>query len=230
MARNRPQFIVWHTAAHGYDGVDFDTTAAQIDSWHRERGWAGIGYHYVVRKDGTIERGRPESRAGAHVRGLNGRSIGICFSGHGDIAPHTLKQRAAGLTLTRQLMEKYDIPPEKVIGHREVNDLIERGELARRYRVYKTCPGRWVDMEEVRRALRGKRPPEIAVVSYDREVAERLLQHLQGLYVAVKALGLQEVAYDELNAFRREPHIDYVIERFKRAKESEAAEAEDESG
>jgi N-acetylmuramoyl-L-alanine amidase len=50
--------IVWHTAAHGRDGQAFDTTAAQIDQWHRERGWSEIGYNVVIRFSGAIEHGR----------------------------------------------------------------------------------------------------------------------------------------------------------------------------
>ena len=67
--------------------------AAVIDSWHRERGWDGIGYHYVVlngfRKpghynsieDGLVEPGRPIEKVGAHCRGHNKESIGICLIG-----------------------------------------------------------------------------------------------------------------------------------------------------
>ena len=52
-----------------------------VNSWHIERGWAGIGYHYYVRKDGTIWRGRPEWAVGAHAVGHNDKSIGICCEG-----------------------------------------------------------------------------------------------------------------------------------------------------
>ncbi|MGQ9658333.1 MAG: hypothetical protein ACUVV1_10610, partial [Fimbriimonadales bacterium] len=63
--------IVWHTAAHGRDGQVFDTTAAQIDQWHRERGWSEIGYNVVIRMDGTIEKGRDPRKIPAGVAGLN---------------------------------------------------------------------------------------------------------------------------------------------------------------
>ena len=53
-----------------------DDTAADIDRWHRAKGWDGIGYHYVVRLDGTIETGRPLERPGAHCAGYNQSSIG----------------------------------------------------------------------------------------------------------------------------------------------------------
>lgn len=70
---------------------DMDIGAAEIDRWHRARGWWGNGYHYVIRRDGTVEsaasgkRCRPLEKAGAHVgncgAGWNKRSIGICLVG-----------------------------------------------------------------------------------------------------------------------------------------------------
>lgn len=58
-----------------------DVTADDIRSWHLARGWADIGYHYVVRLDGTVESGRPITKQGAHARGHNRDSIGICYVG-----------------------------------------------------------------------------------------------------------------------------------------------------
>lgn len=80
--------IIIHCAA---TGPKADIGAADIDRWHRARGWWGCGYHYVIRRDGTIEseengnRCRPLSRSGAHVGdcgpGWNKRSIGVCLVG-----------------------------------------------------------------------------------------------------------------------------------------------------
>lgn len=59
-----------------------DIGVKEIRKWHvEERGWRDIGYHWVIRRDGTIERGRPESDTGAHCSGYNSRSIGICLVG-----------------------------------------------------------------------------------------------------------------------------------------------------
>ncbi len=58
-----------------------DVSAADFDSYHRRIGFDMIGYHYVVRLDGRIEVGRPESRIGAHCRGHNAESIGVCYIG-----------------------------------------------------------------------------------------------------------------------------------------------------
>lgn len=57
------------------------SSAKQIDQWHKAQGWRMIGYHYVVRRDGTIEVGRPEHQIGAHCSGRNASSIGVCYEG-----------------------------------------------------------------------------------------------------------------------------------------------------
>ncbi len=148
----RWRYVVWHTAAHGnaQTGEVYDTTAEQIRAWHRARGWRDIGYHFVVRLTGQIEEGRPLNERGAHVEGLNRVAIGICFSGHGDLAPLTEAQERAGVNLTVALCKAYNIPYWRVIGHREVNELIAQRLLAPRYQVFKTCPGRLVDMRAIR--------------------------------------------------------------------------------
>lgn len=59
-----------------------DIGAAEIDSWHRGRGWLAIGYHFVIRRDGSIEPGRYIDQVGAHAGPeWNDRSIGICMVG-----------------------------------------------------------------------------------------------------------------------------------------------------
>ncbi len=58
-----------------------DIGVKDIDRWHKEKGWSGIGYHYVIKRDGSIEDGRPIEKTGAHVRGHNTGSIGICIVG-----------------------------------------------------------------------------------------------------------------------------------------------------
>ena len=58
-----------------------DISAAVIDRWHRDRGWSGIGYHYVVSLNGNIEYGRPIDKQGAHVKDHNKGSIGSCYIG-----------------------------------------------------------------------------------------------------------------------------------------------------
>ena len=56
-------------------------TAEDIHHWHLQNGWSGAGYHFLVRKDGSIYRLRPENAVGSHAKGSNSDSIGICFEG-----------------------------------------------------------------------------------------------------------------------------------------------------
>lgn len=58
-----------------------DIGAFQIDEWHKKLGWSGIGYHFVIRRNGTVEKGRDIEIAGAHCQNQNKNSIGICLVG-----------------------------------------------------------------------------------------------------------------------------------------------------
>ena len=104
-------------------GQDF--TAADIDRWHRARGFRSIGYHFVIRLDGTIEPGRDVSLDGAHCTGWNRRSIGICYVGGLDkegrpADTRTEAQREALIRLVEDLRLVYpDI--RQVIGHRDTS-------------------------------------------------------------------------------------------------------------
>lgn len=152
------RYIVWHTAADPRNNGQSDTTRDEIDRWHKAQGWSEIGYHFVVRLDGRIETGRALGKPGAHTRGINSVAIGICFSGHGDLQPLTPKQLSAGIKLTKELMARYQIPIERVIGHREVNTLVAKKVLSKDFIVRKTCPGKKVDMDRVRRLIEGVSP------------------------------------------------------------------------
>ena len=64
--------------------ASMDIGVAEIRQWHvEERGWSDIGYHFVIRRDGTVEVGRPLAEAGAHTRGHNQNSVGVCLVGGG---------------------------------------------------------------------------------------------------------------------------------------------------
>jgi N-acetylmuramoyl-L-alanine amidase len=58
-----------------------DIGREEIDRWHKDRGWRGIGYHYVIRRNGMVEIGRPLDEKGAHVTGHNHHTLGICLVG-----------------------------------------------------------------------------------------------------------------------------------------------------
>ena len=70
--------IILHCSATA-EGKNFH--ASDIDKWHKAKGWKGIGYHFVIDIDGTIEPGRPVGEVGAHTVGRNTNSIGICYIG-----------------------------------------------------------------------------------------------------------------------------------------------------
>lgn len=93
-------------------------TAEDIHRWHLNNGWAGAGYHFLVRKDGTIYRLRPEDKVGAHAYGSNYNSIGIVAEGKymEETMPEVQKQ--ALKELVAYLKQKYGI--SKVQRHREV--------------------------------------------------------------------------------------------------------------
>ena len=84
-------------------------SADQIHAWHLANGWSGIGYHFFVRKDGTVYRGRPEDTVGAHAGGSNSDSIGVCFEGSFDKEEMPAVQRRAGTELVAYLKKKYGV-------------------------------------------------------------------------------------------------------------------------
>lgn len=97
--------------------------AADIDKWHRAQGWNGIGYHYVIPLDGSIEPGRELEVVGSHVQGHNADSIGICYIGgmnaQNTAAQDTLNPRQADALelVLRGLRAKF--PGAKILGHRD---------------------------------------------------------------------------------------------------------------
>ena len=114
--------IVIHCSAVKPDQM---SSAAQIDTWHRQRGFhLGIGYHYVIRRDGSIEKGRPEWLIGAHCMNHNAHSIGICYEGGLDIRgdpadTRTEAQKVAMRQLLEDLHERY--PRTVIVGHHDLN-------------------------------------------------------------------------------------------------------------
>lgn len=101
-----------------------DVSASEIREWHmRDRGFTDIGYHFVVRLDGTVEAGRPLDRPGAHCRKHNLRSIGVCYIGGADKNlrskdTRTPAQKAAIEFLTNRLLAAF--PEATVKKHREL--------------------------------------------------------------------------------------------------------------
>jgi N-acetylmuramoyl-L-alanine amidase len=115
---------------HCSDSLYGDATL--IDVWHKQRGWAEIGYHYVIlngypdeashrlkrpqfARDGELQTGRPLTEVGAHVRGRNENSVGICLIGCDQF---TSAQFATLAKLLADLRSQF--PEAKVVGHYEV--------------------------------------------------------------------------------------------------------------
>jgi N-acetylmuramoyl-L-alanine amidase len=100
--------------------------AAEIDRWHRQKGWRKIGYHFVIKRDGTIEPGRGLTEIGAHAAGYNSVSIGICLVG--GVSEQDVKKAENNFTIPQMeslhhlLSSLLDasFPKAKVLGHRDL--------------------------------------------------------------------------------------------------------------
>ncbi len=116
------RIIIHHTGRD--DGQDTDSSAEDIHEYHLSQEMSGIGYHFVVRKNGTIERGRPETVQGAHAKYNNEDSIGIHLSGTftSTVKP-TDAQIESTANLIADLCERYHIPTDRahILGHKDVN-------------------------------------------------------------------------------------------------------------
>ena len=112
--RPKTTLIVLH---HAYAS---NCTVEDIDRWHKGRGWCKIGYHFFIRKDGTIYRGREENAVGAHAYGYNSISIGICAEGNYDVEQMPEAQKNAIIELVTYLKNKYGITEVKK--HKDLNN------------------------------------------------------------------------------------------------------------
>lgn len=110
--RSKTERIILHHAESS------SCTVEDIDRWHKKNGWTCIGYHFFVKKDGTIYRGRQENSVGAHAGGANSNSIGICFEGRYETEQMPDAQVEAGKELVAYLKNKYGI--SKVQKHSDV--------------------------------------------------------------------------------------------------------------
>lgn len=131
--------IVVHHTGNPYDD---DLSAEEIHESHLNLGWAGIGYHFVVRKDGTIEEGRPVWAIGSHAFNYNSHSIGVHLCGNFEDAYPTEAQIESAAYLIGWLCEEYGLTPDKrhVVGH---CDLMPTA-----------CPGK--HLYDVLQTIRGK--------------------------------------------------------------------------
>lgn len=141
MNTERPiDWIIIHCSA---TRIDRNITAADIDSFHRVRGFSSAGYHYYIRKNGKIETMRPESEVGAHAYGYNRNSIAICYEGGLDINgrpadTRTPQQKRVLLSLLRAL--KVDYPQALIRGHRDLSPDKNGNGIVDRWERTKECP------------------------------------------------------------------------------------------
>jgi len=170
--RPKTDYIVLHHAAAR------TCTAQDIHKWHLASGWAGIGYHFFVRKNGAIYRGRPLSAPGAHVYGYNHLSLGICAEGdyQKDYMPLVQKQALAALVSFTQGI----YPTAKIVGH---------GDLTAT-----ACPGKNYPLGEMRNMA-----DEVKVQVKGREIAGRMINGATWvpLRALVEALAYQ-IDWDEI--------------------------------
>lgn len=132
--------IVIHCSATK-EGKYFE--AEDINRWHKKRGWKGIGYHYVVLLDGSIELGRDIRQRGAHVKGFNNHSIGICYIGglnkHSKAKDtRTTAQKLALFCLVENLKEQF--PNAEVLGHRDFSEDKNNNKIIDPSEFMKDCP------------------------------------------------------------------------------------------
>lgn len=170
--RSTARIILHHAAAS-------KCTAQQIHSWHLTNGWVGIGYHFLVRKDGSIYRGRPEDVVGAHAGNNNYDSIGICFEGNFMTENMPEAQKRAGQELVQYLKDKYGI--SKVQKHSDVNAT--------------GCPGTHFPFKEVSEGAAEDKPAESAAGGFT-AVFPQLTKKDKGDKVRVLQELLNGLGYD----------------------------------
>ena len=134
MRRKKTTTIIFHHSLADW------SPAYMIEIWHKMKGWSGIGYAFVIRKDGTMEHGRDIDEVGAHAFGRNKTSIGICMEGDFRKYEPTLEQLNACAKIYHDACRRYS-KSLKIQFHRKWPN---------------PCPGRMLDrndfLEVVKRA------------------------------------------------------------------------------
>lgn len=129
-SNNPKEIIIHHTG-------DIGLSAERISEIHSENGWNGIGYHYYIRQDGSVYRGREENAVGAHAKGKNKNTLGIALEGNFEESEVTEKQIDSLVKICVDMIIKYDI--EDIFTHRDVFNTL--------------CPGQNFHIEEVKQRI-----------------------------------------------------------------------------
>lgn len=143
--RNQTTLIVIHcSATRPAQDIGF----RELTEMHRVRGIVPVGYHRIIRRDGTVEDGRPLDDVGAHVKGHNFESVGVCMVGGLDAEGRELNdnpeqftdaQHAALRVVVQRLRDRY--PGARVVGHRDLSPDVDGDGMVERHEWLKTCPG-----------------------------------------------------------------------------------------
>lgn len=128
--RSTTKYIALHHRAGNGD-------VQSIHKQHLNQGYTGIGYHFYIRKDGTIYTGRPVDTIGAHCKGKNDCSVGVCFEGNFEYEVMSDAQIKAGQFIVSYLKKSY--PNAKVVGHRDL--------------MATACPGKSFPFDEVAKGI-----------------------------------------------------------------------------
>lgn len=145
---NKPIYIIIHCSA---TREDKDFTEKDIDTCHKQRGFGKIGYHYYIRKDGTVCKGRNENEVGAHdnyivpaiKQSYNFCSIGVCYEGGLDKNgkakdTRTKIQKEAIVVLVQDICSRY--PIIDVLGHRDTSPDKNGNGVVDKCEWLKECP------------------------------------------------------------------------------------------
>jgi len=213
-------WLVIHTAA---TRPSMDIGVKEIRQWHKQRGFADIGYHYVIRRDGRVEKGRADARVGAHVRGYNRDSLGISLVG--GVNERTLKpennytaaQWASLESLLKKLSTKY--PEANVKGHRDFPNVAKAcpcfdAEPWARSKGFKTVghQRQWVKEIKSSRTMAGATMSGVGIVgSQVNEVAQQVSflpgipDWLTAVFGITAALGIILVAVARISDAKTNP-------------------------
>ncbi len=118
---------------HGsFSKPDMDIGVDEIRQWHLEKGWSDVGYHHVIRRDGTVEAGRSEDRQGAHAKAVNSHSLGICLVGGMD----SFGAGDCNYTFD-QYQSLWNLIYEMIVRHPTITSVVSHRDVDKRG---KTCP------------------------------------------------------------------------------------------
>lgn len=122
----KPEDVRWIIVHCSATPEGRNVTVEDVRNWHvKENGWSDIGYHWFIELDGSLKQGRHESKSGAHAKGFNSASVGVCYAGGTDAKgrPKDTRTDDQKITLGCLLQDlKGRYPKAKIIGHRDVSN------------------------------------------------------------------------------------------------------------